>query len=40
MYISINEISHKENTKRNRDLYRFYIFDIDMRQISCLIFTA
>ena len=33
-------IIHKQNAKRNHDPYRFYIFDIDLRQISCLIFTV
>ena len=40
MYISKPLIIHKQNTKRNHDPYQFYIFDIDLRQISCLIFAV
>ena len=44
LYIYISKIHyliiHKENTKRNHGPYRFYIFDIDLNQISCLIFTV
>ena len=33
-------IIHKQNTKTNHAPYRFYIFDIDLRQISCLTFAV
>ena len=40
IYTYISLIIHKQNTKRNHDPYRFYIFDRDLRQFSCLIFAV
>ena len=44
LYLLLNLINNSFISKIQREIitrtYRFYIFDIDLRQISCLIFAV